>query len=96
MLAASELTRFDGLRTAVFRVTKDSKNIFVYPNPSSGSFTVENKQNSSTVIELFELTGKLLKKVNSKGLKTKIDISTFSPGVYVLKVDNQIVKVVKN
>ena len=96
LLAASELTRFDGLRTAVFRVTKDSKNIFVYPNPSSGSFTVENKQNSSTVIELFELTGKLLKKVNSKGLKTKIDISTFSPGVYVLKVDNQIVKVVKN
>jgi len=95
LLAASELTRLDGLPTGIKEAITPSNNISISPNPASTSFTVESKNKITGYIELFDLDGHLLKRVHATGLITKLDISSYAPGIYLLKVNNVTQKVLK-
>ena len=83
-------------------VTKDNnlavndinqKNIIVYPNPAKSFIKISGLQ-KSTDYEIFSIDGKFIKKGISNP-DSEINISTLVKGTYVLKFNNQSVKLIK-
>jgi hypothetical protein len=71
--------------------------IAVYPNPTTGQLIIDNGELVIKNIELFDVVGKLQESRMSDIGKSEIvlDISHLSAGIYFLKVDGKMLKVVK-
>ncbi|WP_333851827.1 M1 family aminopeptidase [Epilithonimonas sp.] len=83
-------------------VTKDNnlavnniqqKNISVYPNPAKSFIKISGLQKSIDY-EIFSVDGKLIKKGISNP-DSEINISAFVKGTYILKFNNQSIKIIK-
>lgn len=73
----------------------DNNEVLVYPNPTSSTLFVELPKVSESPIQIFDINGKLVKKIESNDLHFQTDISNLENGVYLLHVDfngQQIVK----
>ena len=92
---------FEGSAFAIYgvinvpEINKDFGNYSIYPNPSSGIFTINANQNTikTCVINVYDVTGKCVYAKESKkfdnGLYT-LDLSTMERGFYILNiVDNE-------
>ena len=75
------------------------KNVVILPNPSTGKFSVVSSQFSemSGEIEIFDVVGSLVGayRIRPTNDEVVIDISHLSAGMYFLKMDNKVFKVVK-
>jgi 1,4-alpha-glucan branching enzyme len=61
-------------------------NFSIYPNPTNTSFSVNTNVSD---IEIYDLTGKMVKSFNGNFTRTDIfDISSLNTGIYILKVEN--------
>jgi hypothetical protein len=61
-------------------------NFSIYPNPTNTSFSVNTNVSD---IEIYDLTGKMVKAFNGSFTRTDIfDISSLNTGMYILKVEN--------
>ena len=71
------------------------KNVSILPNPSSGIFRIENLQNiENYTITISEVTGKILNHTDL--IKDNIiDLSHFASGLYFVRIDERVFKVVK-
>ena len=71
------------------------KEILVYPNPSSENVTIES-QREITNLSLYTLSGNRLNMTISERRKNKItlDLSSLSPGIYFLRIDANLEKLV--
>jgi len=68
----------------------------VYPNPTTGMLTIGNGSNTITSIQILDTTGKVLRTFeNVNAQQTVIDISSFAEGIYFIKIDGAVRKVVK-
>ena len=56
----------------------------VYPNPNNGIFTIESKELTSSIIDVYDLLGQKVKSIQISSTKTLIDLSNFPKGVYLL------------
>ena len=65
--------------------------IKAYPNPTSSMLTIET---AAGTIQLFDIMGRLLLTAESDG-KTLLDISYLSRGVYMLRTENDTIKIIK-
>ena len=64
------------------------RQIKLYPNPNTGNFTIEIENLEKDVsIEVFDVMGKLVRKVERVGKVNLIDLSVVD-GIYVVKVKN--------
>jgi hypothetical protein len=72
---------------SVAEISADSW-IAVYPSPNNGLFTIELKKNSSSTIQIFNVLGEEVKRINPSGNKNKIevDIRKQTRGVYYIRV----------
>ena len=75
----------------------NNKQIRIYPNPSYENITISSKFqiNSPTVINIFNLTGKLILSNNidmKNGFSENINISALSEGVYLIEIKNPLFK----
>lgn len=62
-----------------------SNAIAVYPNPSNESvFIKTEEQLSNSIVELLDMTGKKISTYPMNGLETKIDVSSFEAGIYII------------
>ena len=61
-----------------------SNDIAIYPNPTNGLFTIEGEYIQK--IELMNIKGQSLMKVEINGDKTEIDLSAQNSGLYFIKV----------
>jgi hypothetical protein len=59
----------------------------VYPDPATNNITIETPQKSE--IEILNSKGQLIKSLSANNNKTIVDISSFSTGVYFLKVKTE-------
>lgn len=71
------------LNTADFEF---SSKLTVYPNPSSDVFSINSDSRSSLVV--YDLIGKIIKSENIDLGVTKLDLSTYPSGIYLMKVTN--------
>ncbi len=73
--------------------------IQVFPNPSSGNFTMKIKQEAipkeGFAYEIYSLQGQLIQQGTLKARTTLINLSTFESGMYLLNVTlpNQVVQI---
>ncbi|WP_333693287.1 T9SS type A sorting domain-containing protein [Flavobacterium sp.] len=72
----------------------------VYPNPTNGFVSVFIPMVQSGSIEVFDISGKNVKKQAISNTQTELDLSSLSAGVYLLKAttpENQFIKrIIKN
>ena len=74
-----------------------NKQIQIYPNPSYENITISSnfQVNSPTVINIYNLTGKLILSNNiemKNGFSENINISSLSKGVYLIEITNSLFK----
>ena len=75
------------ITTAAIATPKPS-GFTLYPNPNNGSFTIElTNPEKDAAIEVYDLLGKLVKKVERVGKVTLLDLDVES-GIYLVKVKN--------
>ena len=65
------------------KLTADNVNI--YPNPNNGTFTIETNTNEKQIVQIFDITGKIVVSQNING-KTNFDASNFENGIYFIQV----------
>jgi len=68
--------------------------IFAFPNPVSETLTVKGVKKDA-IINLYDMSGALLKTVTSQENSTNVDVSTLQKGVYLLRIDKQVIKFIK-
>jgi hypothetical protein len=65
----------------------------IYPNPTVGQLIIDNGELMINNVELFDAYGKsVLRQGKQSGAIQKIDISHLANGIYLLKINNNIVK----
>lgn len=62
------------------------KNIQIAPNPTSNSFIISGLKGSEVEIQIFDLSGKLIRKFEKMHDKQKIDLDPISKGTYLIKI----------
>lgn len=69
----------------------------VYPNPSTGNFTVEFNtiKDDIYLLEIFDSSGKLIQKTQFDTNKEIVDISLLANGIYFFKHEEKVIRVVK-
>ena len=65
--------------------------IEVYPNPSTGVFNLNLNNIDAKNVEIYDITGKLIKKMENKSITqlTQIDLSNASNGIYFVKISTE-------
>ncbi len=64
-----------------------SKNIAIYPNPTSDFITISAKKYAISTIKIYNILGKEILKVNTTNSnQLKIDLSGLSSGIYLFKI----------
>jgi len=61
--------------------------LLVYPNPSNNVINIRSENAIISSIEVYDISGKLIKSQNYKSKEALIDISNFSNGVYFLSIE---------
>ncbi|MEA3445633.1 MAG: T9SS type A sorting domain-containing protein [Bacteroidota bacterium] len=77
---------------AIPEINKKSAVLSVYPNPSSGLFTIDlsdEKNPRSSRLEVFSSTGQLVLSKQISEEKTQLDMRPFSVGIYFVKVTDR-------
>jgi len=69
--------------------------INVYPNPVKDILQIEFKD-SEYILSLFDITGKLLYRLNAEGSNTQIDLTEYRQGMYILKITDAKTQKYKN
>jgi hypothetical protein len=70
--------------------TVDVMNVEVYPNPASSYFIVYNYATSNErVLELTDIGGRTIRRLNTTTKATRIECSNLVNGIYVLKVSDK-------
>ena len=69
----------------------------VYPNPSTGLFHFDNSVFKSKKAEIYSITGNLIIAINFQTFisKQSLDLSSYPLGIYFLKLENTVLKILK-
>jgi len=66
----------------------ETYNIFAYPNPAQNQITIKAENIKINKIEIFDITGKIVKQLSINNEKLTIDISDLQNGDYFVKINN--------
>jgi Secretion system C-terminal sorting domain len=67
--------------------------INVYPNPSSGDFTIESEDAAIKSVQVFDIAGRLVSKIQSNSARTSLNIE--QSGTYFLQIETTNGRLVK-
>jgi hypothetical protein len=71
--------------------------VAVYPNPSKGIFNMvaNNYPGRTLLVEIYNVTGNIVKSFNWNGESKILDLSNFTSGIYFMKIGNEEGKEIK-
>ncbi len=90
--------KYSTVRTVKF---SNSTSISIMPNPTADRiYLTSNEGGTLQSVDLYTISGKLLQHVNNFTLGKSIDLSTYSPSIYILKLidkngSTEVIKVVR-
>ena len=61
-------------------------NTLLYPNPTTGQFTIQNVQCIIENVEILDVFGKMLNSMDVNNNKAIIDINSYASGVYFTRI----------
>ncbi|MBR3947240.1 MAG: choice-of-anchor J domain-containing protein [Bacteroidales bacterium] len=65
-------------------IDENSISLNIYPNPTDGKFTIECSE--MITIEVFDMVGQLVEKIDVNANSTSIDASSWTNGVYTIRI----------
>jgi len=99
-LGVEDLTQWAAVEPTGIASTMLNNRIQIYPNPTTGQFTINNEQLIMNNVEVYDMVGKKLSTENCQLKTNQIDISHLPAGVYFVRIlsENRIIteKVIKN
>jgi hypothetical protein len=66
--------------------TKFDNDFYMYPNPAKSILNIKTKANSSKNIRIYSILGQKIKEINSNNSHSIINLSSFSKGIYLVKI----------
>lgn len=75
-------------------ITPQFQDLKAFPNPTTGLLTINSNEIIGKQLTLTDLNGRIVYSMNVTDNSTVIDLSQFSKGIYTLKADNYLNKVV--
>ncbi|MCL2131424.1 MAG: T9SS type A sorting domain-containing protein, partial [Lentimicrobiaceae bacterium] len=77
--------------------TRHATSLRIFPNPTDGKLIIESGELEIESVEIFDVVGCLvfMSAVSPQSPETTIDISHLATGMYFLKIDNKVIKIVK-
>lgn len=88
------ITTLNSLSNSIF----DTKNLLIYPNPTSGSFRITSDILIDS-IEIFDVIGKKIDSIKFNEKNVSVNLSSYNSGVYFIKIyaesSSKIYKIVK-
>ncbi|MCB0653259.1 MAG: T9SS type A sorting domain-containing protein [Saprospiraceae bacterium] len=87
--AGEQTYYFDDVRFGNLVMSMDDyllEGLSVFPNPTHNQWTISSENDMITLIEVFDLQGKLIHRVEPKNSVVKIDASEFADGIYVARI----------
>lgn len=86
---------FSSLFVGLNDVLADNNQIAIYPNPAQNAFTFTTERPlNNEVVQLLDLTGKVIRTEQISGLSNTIDVSELSNGLYFLRIGDASQKVI--
>ncbi len=64
----------------------------IYPNPSNGQINIQTKISGNHHLIVTDLTGKTVYQTHFEGIENKLNLSFLHKGIYMIKLDNSIKK----
>lgn len=77
--------------TSFVKETSSATNIMVYPNPVKDKIIVSGA-GSDPKVSIYDVNGVQILKIES----SEIEVSSFQPGIYLLNVNGQVIRFIKN
>jgi len=79
-----------GTAIGIDQTSIKQNNVLLYPNPSAGSFTIEVKDGNITRADIYDLTGRIVKRLEDLGNMSRIPVSMSgeSKGIYILELED--------
>jgi len=74
---------------------ENNSKIIIYPNPTNSYVTVMHDKLRKLNIEIFDITGKMLSVYPCTGTTTVIDVSHLHTGIYFVRTDGKVAKLIK-
>ena len=84
-----------GYDTGTYVPDNEMMKINIYPNPVSDYLMIEYPEKSNYTISVLDITGKNIKTILANTSTCRLDMSEFEKGVYFIKIDNTIKKLIK-
>ena len=82
--------------SALSNYKENNYELLVYPNPTNGLFTIEQEQSRpNTPFEVRDITGQIVHKGKLNSSRTIVDLSIHKSGIYLLRVGDQIIKIIR-
>lgn len=72
----------------------DEKPIMIYPNPAMDHITIKNNQKNLIDIQIIDMTGRTLKRMNSNNTETTINLDHVPSGLYSVRVNGESYKII--
>ncbi len=70
----------------------------IYPNPANSTVNIDNPNNGTFEVKVFDLNGRLIKSVpfNTNDKNISLNVSDLLKGNYIIKIGNSVTKIIKN
>ena len=81
--------------TALNDIPEDSKSVFIYPNPSSHFISFKNVADSDNQVAVYNINGTHVMNINLSPGAEGVDVSALKRGIYLIKVDGEVLKFTK-
>jgi hypothetical protein len=82
--------KFDYSKIAVVNLNKTDNEIIVYPNPSTGIFTIDlAKIKGNKTIHVLDVTGKNIKNLTTENNEVKLNLTGLAQGIYFLNIQTE-------
>jgi len=76
-------------------LTENTSKISVYPNPASNYIYFQNIQDNTAPVNIYRIDGSIALQAQISSAGKFLDISQLKYGIYLIKVNNQVLKLIK-
>lgn len=84
------------ITTNTLNIPTIKSNYTIYPNPSTGIFTIQFENQNNTTIEIFNTVGERILWEQSNESQHQINLEPFAAGIYFIKINGQTAKIIKS
>ena len=69
--------------------------IYIYPNPAGDRIYIQNLSEGTSIVTIFRMDGIIVMQTEVSSDTKSVSISTLGKGIYLLRINNQVVKFIK-